>query len=210
MNAAMEPIPDTVKLVESARQGDPKALDVLLGHVRDPLDRHIRARIGDHLRRDVDPEDVFQETVAQAIGSLALFRGTDAGAFYRWLKGIAEHVILNIARRIRRAAIVYVDRDPPSAESPPSKALRRRERMDRLQEALDGLDPDYRTAVRLVRFEGLSIKEAAQRMERTPKSVMHLLSRALRKLRDTLGETDSLTLPHDQEIRVDDREARER
>jgi len=49
--------------------------------------------------------------------------------------------------------------------------------------------------IRLARFEGLSLKEIAGRMGRTPGAVAQLLARALRKLRATFGETESYHLP---------------
>jgi len=47
----------------------------------------------------------------------------------------------------------------------------------------------------LVRIEGLQIKEAAERMNRTPKAVAHLLARALKQLKERFGDTESLHLP---------------
>jgi len=73
--------------------------------------------------------------------------------------------------------------------------LRRAERFDRLREALQALPPDYRQAILLVRLDGLRVKEAAMRMQRTPKAVTHLLARGLRMLKQGFGDTESLGLP---------------
>ncbi len=72
--------------------------------------------------------------------------------------------------------------------------------MSRFQDALERLPPDYRTAIRLVRLEGLKIHEAAAQMNRTPNAVMHLLGRALKQLQDSLGDTESLNLPRGHEL----------
>ena len=77
----------------------------------------------------------------------------------------------------------------------PSKAERRNERFDRFEAALKQLSPDYRQAILLARIEGLSIEEVARRMKRSPNAVSHILLRALRKLRETFGDTQSLNLP---------------
>ena len=53
----------------------------------------------------------------------------------------------------------------------PSRALRRHERLDRLQEALDSLSPDHRQVIVLARLKGLRIKEIAERMDRSPNAV---------------------------------------
>ena len=73
--------------------------------------------------------------------------------------------------------------------------MRREERRDRLQQALADLSPDYREAIELVRIRGLQVKEAAKRMNRTPKAVMHILARGLKELKSAFGETESLSLP---------------
>ena len=76
-----------------------------------------------------------------------------------------------------------------------AEGLRRQERFSRLREAIDSLSPEYREAVLLVRIKGLKVKEAAERMNRSPNAVMHLLLRALKKLKEALGDTESLHLP---------------
>ncbi|MBN1420515.1 MAG: sigma-70 family RNA polymerase sigma factor [Planctomycetes bacterium] len=154
-------------------------------------------RIGSYLRGRVDPEDVLQETYVRAWRSIAGFRGEDSSALLGWLKGIAEHAIIDLLGQNKRKDILYVEefRDPSHHEPSPSKGLRREERFSRLQKALDSLSPEQREIITLVRIEGLKIKEAAGTMNRTPNAAMKLLTRALKKLKDTFGDTDSLHLP---------------
>lgn len=73
--------------------------------------------------------------------------------------------------------------------------LRRHERFDRLEAAVKKLTPEYRQVVLLSRIEGLSAKEIADRMNRSPNAVRHLIVRALRELRAHFGDTESLHLP---------------
>ena len=182
-------------MLREARDGDRNACDALMANCRNRLEAHIRMRVGDHVRQEVCLDDVYQEAVTQALRSMTHCRANVEISFLRWLKGIAEHVILTLAKRQRGDKLLYVDHDVPAREPTPSKVVRREERLDRLRDALDSLSPDYRTVVYLVRIEGLKIKEAAERMNRTPKAVMHLLGRALKKLKDTFGDTESLSLP---------------
>ena len=191
----METRHDIQELIERAQGGDQEALQTLLGEHEDALEKSVRKRVGSHLREEVEVEDVLQEAYAQALKSISRFQWAGQGSFLRWLRGIAEHVILNLARRQRTDPILYVEHDRPHAGPSPSKSLRRGERFDRFQEALDGLPPDYREAVYLVRIEGLKVKEAADRMNRSPKAIKHLLARALHQLKDLLGDTESLSLP---------------
>ena len=191
----METRHDIQDILEKARRGDRPAWDALLELCGTRLTRHIQLRLGDCLRRVVDVDDVYQEALAEALASMAHCRATDERSFLKWLTTIAEHVILNLARRRRIDRVLYVDHEAPAVVPTPSVAMRRENRMDRLQEALDALPEEYRRAVLLVRIEGLAIDEAARRMDRTPKAVAHLLGRALKKLKETLGDTESLGLP---------------
>ena len=88
--------------------------------------------------------------------------------------------------------------DPQGESASPSRTLRRGERLDRLQKALDELPLDYRRVLRGVLVEKLPLTEIARRMGRTPNAVSLLLLRANRKLRESFGDTQSLHLPADE------------
>ena len=185
----------TRSLLNSAKQGDRTALERLVSDYHAELEQHIRMRVGAHLRETVAPDDILQESLAQAIKSVEQCHADSGASFLRWLKGIAEHVILNSARRQRADRVLYVDHEARDEGPTPSRLLQRGERLQRLEDALQRLRPDHRRAVTLVRLEGMKVKEAAERMNRTPKAVSNLLSRALKELRDALGDTESLNLP---------------
>ena len=85
------------------------------------------------------------------------------------------------------------ERESPGVS--PSRAQRRDERFDRLESSLNSLSPEYRDVVRLARIEGLSIMAIAERLDRTPDSVRNLLLRAMKQLRQSFGDTESLGLP---------------
>lgn len=193
----MNSIPELQTLVEKAREGDRAAFEELVEAYDERLRGFILTRLGSHLRSEIEVDDVLQETLAQAWSSIACFQPRGPSSFPRWLNGIAEHVILNAVRRLRRraASVLFLELDAPSQDPSPSKRARREERMDRLQRAMDGLSPEHRQAIHLVRIDGLAVKEAASRMGRSPKAVAHLLSRGLQKLREAFGETESLGLP---------------
>ena len=192
--------PNTKALLEKARGGDRAAFEAAAAECRERLEGYVRTRLGSHLRPVVEVEDVVQETYAQAIASISRFEWRGEESFLRWLNRIAEHAILNLAKkqRARGGAVLFVEHDAPGGDPAPSRAMRREERRDRLQQALDDLPADYREAIQLVRLQGLQVKEAAARMNRTPKSVMHLLARALKELKSGFGDTESLTLPPDE------------
>ena len=49
--------------------------------------------------------------------------------------------------------------------------------------------------IELARLDGLPIQEIARRMDRSPNAVSQLLARALKQLRSSFGDTESLGLP---------------
>jgi RNA polymerase sigma-70 factor (ECF subfamily) len=195
----------TRKLLDAARAGDRAALERLLTRCQERLDALIHSRLGPHLRARVPAADVRQETFLRALRSLERFQWQGEESLLRWLGGIANHVIQEIARREKRELLLPTDDDVAGDEVSASRGARRRERFDRLQAALDGLSADHRRVIILARIEKLPMKEIARRMERSPEAATQLLWRALKKLREAFGSTDSFSLP-ETELRSDDDE----
>ena len=183
-------------LATRAQKGDRAAFDALLEKCRDRLESYVRSRIGNHLQTHLQIEDAIQETCARAFESITRFQWEGYHSFLRWLKTITDRVILEAVRRQKKGAALRLDRELIASNSTPSKALRRNERFDRLESSLNSLSPDYREVVILALIEGRQIKDIAKRMDRSPDAVRKLLSRALKTLKDTFGETRSFSLPH--------------
>ena len=110
---------------------------------------------------------------------------------------------MQTAQKFRRTESLDDAFDIPAKEVSPSKALRRDERLDRLRKSIEDLPPDYRRVIEMARIQGLKIKEIAARLDRSPESVKSLLARAVAKLRDRFGDTESLHLP-DQGLQFED------
>jgi RNA polymerase sigma-70 factor, ECF subfamily len=201
------------ELILAAKRGDRKAFDDLVGRYGESMDSQLRRRLGRRMRKKIDVDDLRQEAFLRAFQSLGQFRGETAASFGRWLSTIAEHVVLDQARRqkARGAARgeVSLDQGVPAGEGEvfhleealaaradtPSQALRRDERFDRLKKVLGTLAPDHAQVIFLARVKALPIKEVARRMQRTPEATSMLLLRALLKLKAAFGHTESLHLP---------------
>jgi len=204
------------ELVLAAQTGSREAFDQLVERHRWRLESMLRLRIGALLLQRIELEDVVQETCMQAFQSVGEFQCDDEGSFFRWLRGIAEHVVKNLARyhfgtkkRDARLEVpllggvpvngsgadwAAIDEDEKAVS--PEDLVRRHERFDRLEAALDMLSPDDREVILLSWIEGLDTREVARRMGRSPNATCMLLLRALRKLRKHFGSTESLHLPH--------------
>ena len=189
----------TRELIRRAKTGDAKALDTLLKTHRDRLEGYVRLRVGAHLRTRLEVDDVLQETFAKAVEGIEGFQWRGADSFLRWLKRIAENVILAEASKGHRHEILLLEEhDPLADEVSPSRGIRRQERRDHLQQALNQLSPEHREVIVLARFKGLRHNEIAARMNRSPNAVAHLLARALERLKSIFGDTESLSLPSQQ------------
>jgi len=182
------------RLVERAQNGDHQALEELYLGARDRLLATIRKRIGSATRQVVDPEDVLQASFVRALHSVQRFEWQGEGSFHRWLVSIATHVTLDTVRHQGRRTMLRIDRDIKDDGASPSKGIRRQERLERLEQAMETLSPDYRIVLKLSRMDGLSIKEIAEQMDRSQSAIKNLLLRATRQLRLSFGDTVSLNL----------------
>jgi RNA polymerase sigma-70 factor (ECF subfamily) len=191
--------PETLKaLLDKAKTGDRAAFDALVGEFKDRLASRIESWSQFQLGPSLDPEEILQDTFIRALGSLDTFRWKEEDTFFHWLSGIAKHALADLARRKRRderrsGGKVSGGRIPAGGPTP-SKVLRRDERFERLQAALNELSSDYRQVLVLSRIKGLSMKEIAEQMGRSQNSVKHLIARALKKLKQDFGDTESLHL----------------
>ena len=189
------------RLLLQAREGDHAAFEGLVEIYKPRLEAFVRWKLGSDLRRRVEVDDIVQETLAGAFDSIATLRSPDESAFFRWLTAIANHVIFNEARRQRRRPTVPFECDAAAdgkaatSDPSPSEGMRRDERFERLERALDALRPDHREVIVLARIEGLPLAEVAERMNRSPGAVAQLLWRALKSLRERFGDTESFHLP---------------
>jgi RNA polymerase sigma-70 factor (ECF subfamily) len=179
----------------AAQGGDRGAFDEIVRRYRDRLANLVRLRIGVPLQARLEVEDVLQETFTRAIESVHRFEWRGENSPYRWLATVAEHVILEAVRGLERDPKLQLLPEVPGRGTSPSRFLRRHERFDRLQRSIDRLSPEHRQVIVLSRFERLKVAEIARRMDRSPDAVKQLLSRALKKLKEIFGETESLGLP---------------
>jgi RNA polymerase sigma-70 factor (ECF subfamily) len=190
---------DTEQLIDRARAGDRAAFDELVSLTRASLLDRIRREMGRKLRERLEAEDLLQEVLLRAFRSVGHFRGADGKSFRHWLEGIAHNVVRSHGRLQGWKKEIQILRDVPASHVSPSRHQRRQERLERLSRSVEALSPDHRTVIQLCRIEGLKISEVANRMNRSPSAVKNLLLRAVKELRKSFGDTESLGLP-DREL----------
>lgn len=195
MNRSMAEHSPTDTLLAEAKAGKRQAFDALVASFRDRL----AASVGPYLAARPDTahelDEVVNETFARAFESLDRFEPCGEDSFFPWIFGIAKHVIQKAAYDTRTTRYLEIDERVSAPGTTPSQAVRRDERFTRLEDAVAKLKPEYRQVLRLVRLDGLKIRDVAARMGRSETAVSHLLARALGELRALIGETESFHLP---------------
>lgn len=172
---------ETAGLVREACAGSRVALDALYERHRGRLLAFAASRMTPTLSRFVSPEDIVQEAHLESARKIDSFHPGHAGAFYRWLVGIAAYKIAeaNRQRQAKKRALGPLDEEPAAPDTSPSGRVARNERHERLREALATLPDAQAEAVRLRYLEGLSLAETAARLDRTEGAVKALVTRGL-------------------------------
>jgi RNA polymerase sigma-70 factor (ECF subfamily) len=175
------------RLLEAARSGDGKALEVLLQRHQPRLYRFARRLC----RNPADAEDVLQESLLAAARGIGRFRG--ASSLSTWLYTIARsHCIKKHRRRRRWPSEISLEeaqgaRDRPDAAPDPEATLEARRLQHALERAIAGLDRPYREVLILRDVEGLTAPEVAAVTGLSVAAVKSRLHRARARVREELA-----------------------
>lgn len=193
----------TAELVARAKNGDPDALNDLFAHYHAIMVEVARRRLGPRLRLKEDPVDLAQTTFREATRDFARYEYRGPGSLLKWLIQILQNKIRDKAEFYaagkRDSSLEVTFEAPPGSDDsrgapePSSRDLsvtrvvQRDERFEYLRDALAQLSPEHRQAITLVFFEGLSLRDAGERMGgRTEDALRMLLRRAEGKLGEIL------------------------
>jgi len=189
----------TQELVALAQGGDNAALDQLCKVYGERVQRIVRFRMGGELRAKLESMDLVQDAFMAAVKDLDKFTYRDEGDFLRWMSKIAENRIrdnlrqLHANKRDMRREVPIDHRVPtaggngiqmpePIRTTTPSVIMSVGEELDKLENAMSLLKPEYREVVILSQIEGLSLKDIGGRLGKTPDAVRMLLARAMASL----------------------------
>jgi len=142
-------------------------------------------------RNDHDAQDIVQDAYLRALKYFGGFRGQGgAGDGRAWLLAIVRNTAHTWRRRHRSDALTTeFDEKLHSdavAEHTPATALDSDSARESLYQALDRLGPEFREVIVLRELEGLSYKEIGDVTGVPIGTVMSRLSRARRRLQETL------------------------
>jgi RNA polymerase sigma-70 factor (ECF subfamily) len=196
---------DTDQLLDRAGQGDPSARQQLLIRHQQRLRDMVALRMDRRLAVRIDPSDVVQETLAEAVRQLSDYLRRRPLPFYPWLRQLAWERLVQLHRRhvrTQKRSVLREEHGLPLSDqsalaladrlfhrgSSPSARLHRQERRDRVQAALAQLAEPDREVLVLRHLEGLSTREIAAILGITEGAVYTRHLRALERLRTLLGD----------------------
>ncbi len=184
------------QLVERVQRGDKRAFDLLVSKYQRKLGRLLSRFIRD----PGEVEDVTQEAFIKAYRALPGFRGDSA--FYTWLYRIGINTAKNHLVAMGRRAPTSTELDAEEAEgveageqlrdlNTPENQMMSRQVGDTVNQTLQELPEELRTAITLREIEGLSYEEIAAVMQCPVGTVRSRIFRAreavAEKLRPLLG-----------------------
>lgn len=172
---------------------------------RDYLSLLARTQVARQWHDRLDVSGVVQQTFLEAHEQRHQFRGGgDDAATAAWLRRILAHNLADARKGLARAkrdagrersleqeleqSSVRLGTFLAADQSSPSQAAQRTDRAFLLAEALESLPEAQREVVLLRHWEGHSLAEVAARLGRTPASVVGLLQRGLKALRERLAD----------------------
>ena len=181
--------PSDGELVQRFQAGDRDALETLFQRHLATLRARIERWLSAPIRRKVSVSDVLQEARLVALRRLLDFQPRSDDAVRAWLARIAELKAREVVKRYavagKRASGREVTRDarPATAQflardPSPSQAAITAEDLALARRALEALPADHRDVLRLVREEGLTLREAGERMGRSREAAKKLYGRA--------------------------------
>jgi RNA polymerase sigma-70 factor (ECF subfamily) len=157
------------ELVRRVQSGDQSAFNVLVLKYQ----HRVLKLISRFVRDAAEAEDVAQEAFLKAYRALASFRGDSA--FYTWLYRIAINTAKNalVAQRRRPVDFDLDLQDPEQFErqaklkeaDTPEGVVLTEEIRQAVEQAMEQLPEDLRTAIVLRELEGLSYEEIAAAMD---------------------------------------------
>jgi RNA polymerase sigma-70 factor (ECF subfamily) len=160
-----------------------------------------RARLDGRLRSKMDPADLVQQTLTRALERREQFRGGSDEQRAAWLRTLLAHAMVDALRKharpegAERSLELALEQSSARLESfltddqtSPSGRVEKQERLVRLADLLEALPEDQRRAIELKHLQGVALIEVARQMNRSVPAVAGLLQRAMKALRNGMGE----------------------
>jgi RNA polymerase sigma-70 factor, ECF subfamily len=197
---------DSAELIARVRAGDGVALNAMFERHRDRLRRMVEIRLDSRLKARLDASDVVQEAYLEVAARLEEYVRDPKLPPFLWLRLVVGERLMKLHRHHLGAQMRDAGREVslfrgalPAASSAalaaqllgrytsPTQAILRAERILRLQEALNTLEPIDREILSLRHFEELTAAETARVLGIEESTAAKRYFRALKRLKDVLA-----------------------
>ena len=192
---------ETRELLVRWHGGDAEAMAELVEQERPFVERQVKSRLGNLLRRSVDTQDIVQETMLHALRNAPRFLVSDRNQFRGLLARMVENRLRSSAahqqrqKRDQRRELPIapagdgelLDLDQPGSATDPGDAASRDDVRSWVRLALELLDADDREVLVLRDYQALSFEQIAAETGETPDTVRMRHHRALPKLARALA-----------------------
>ena len=175
------PFSEEAEWIRDAQAGDRSAFARLFERDRDRLYRWLY-----HLTRDRHAaEDLTQETFLRALAAVKSFR--PGSNFRAWVFRIGHNNFVNQKRAERRTKHQLPD-DAASPAGPTAEGTAEsREALEVVERAVADLAPEFRAALFLRVYEGMSFREVAKALDTTEETARWRVFKARQKLMKVLS-----------------------
>jgi RNA polymerase sigma-70 factor (ECF subfamily) len=177
-------LPDISGLVEKAAAGDLEAFGEIYTVCLNPIYRYVLY----HVRDMMTAEDVTEDVFVKAWKVIASCKGRGQ-TFVPWLYRIAHNHTINVLKKMQKG--VSLETETLVEADGPEKQVAARLSRETLLDATGRLPPDQKQVIMLKFIEGLDNREISEIMNKKEGSVRVLQMRALSRLRQQLGRTES-------------------
>jgi RNA polymerase sigma-70 factor (ECF subfamily) len=193
--------PEIAALIARLREGDNAALAELFDKNRDKLRKMVQLRLDHRLASRISPSDILQEAYIDALKRVPHYFDKPDQPFFGWLRLVVGQRLADVHREHlaqKRNAGREVPIHGGGADSAclaacllgnfssPSHAANRHEAFERLELALDQMDPIDREVLALRHFEELSNADTASLLGIQTAAASKRYVRALARLKQIL------------------------
>lgn len=180
----------------------PASPEIDLDRFRPYLQLLARLQLRREIQAKVDPSDVVQQTLLNAYQAREGFRGSSEAELAAWLRQILARNLVRVSRdlgrdkrNVDRERSLQAQLDQSSLrmeawlatdESSPSQRASRNEEVVRLAAAVARLPESQRTAIELHYFQGWTLAQVGEHLQKSTTAAAGLLHRGLVALRTEL------------------------
>ncbi|HKZ54807.1 MAG TPA: sigma-70 family RNA polymerase sigma factor [Anaerolineales bacterium] len=174
---------DDPQLIRRTQDGDSEAFGELYTRYLDPIYRYVRARVA----AVTDAEDLTETVFLRTFKAIGRYEDRQ-WPFSAYLYRVARNLLIDHYRKQDPwESIETAEVDPGGIRAADDRVLRD-ENMLALEQTLEQLPSDYQEVIRLRVLLSMPTPEVAQWLGRSEGAVRVLLCRALKSLREKMGD----------------------